>query len=144
MINLLTVEPLSRWYDSKIFSVVIGALITLITFALSQLILHYREKNKDKKNLVMIITQSNSLLFSIIYQGSINKDKIDYKNLRIELEKSNVIFILNGDLRSSFEKLYKIHNASPECYTENKTKIHSILVDITNEISKYGDEVFGD
>lgn len=126
------------WYESNFFGVILGAAISIIIFILSQYFVNRIEKKKNKQNVVLLITQSNASLFSIIYKGSLNKDKLDYIKLRSELDKTNVLFVLPEEIRKPFEQLYKIHLMDESYYRENKHRIHLLLVQIVNELKNYG------
>lgn len=126
------------WYETNLFGVIIGAVISIVIFFLSQYFTNISEKKKNRQNIILLITQSNASLFSIIYKGSLNKDKIDYIKLRSEIEKSNILFVLPDNIRKPFEELYKIHLMDELYYRENKHRIHSLLEKIVIELKRYG------
>ena len=91
-----------------------------------------------------MITQNNHSLFSVIYIGALNKDKIDYTKLRQELSKSHIIYILPKDVRKEFEKLYEIHfHNGSDYYNNHKKEIHQCLINIIEQINKHGADIFG-
>jgi len=83
-------------------------------------------------------------LFSIIYQGTVNPENIDYVKLRESLRKTNISYLLPKRLKDPFKKLYQIHYSSPQDYTLHKHNIPGLLKDISKQMDSYGVEIFGD
>jgi len=136
------------WFNSNWFASIVGAAVGFI-FSLTILFVTNKINNKnqeknDKRNLLIILTQSYSKLFYIIYQGSLDKSKIDYNGLRTELRNSNLIWVLNGELRESFLELYRIYNQTGTDFENQQGKIYNCLVGIVNELNKCGADIFGD
>ncbi len=137
-------QTVNAWYEMNVTGVLVGAMITLVTVIISQYYNKKYQMKKEKQNIILLIVQSNALLFSLIHQGSIDKESIDYVKLREELEKSNIIFILPKDIKISFTELIKIHFKGREYYRENKPFIHKYLKEIIKNLENYGVDAFGD
>lgn len=132
----------TAWYEMNIIGVIIGAIITVLSFVAGHYINRKSEVKKNKQSILILVTQTNADLFSVIYRGSLNKSNIHYIKLRQELERTNVIYVLPQEIRISFSKLYKIYFTSPEYYDENKKYIHKNLLDIVSKIKDYGVDAF--
>lgn len=91
------------WYESKLFVGAVGWLVSLITFYLGYVINKSNQEKNDRRNIIILITQTNSSLFSLIYQYSLNPASIDYVKLRTELLKTNVIYVLPPKLNYFFK-----------------------------------------
>lgn len=131
------------WYETKIFIGAVGWVLALVTFFLSQYLIRFNQRQNDKRNIIILITQSNAPLFSLIYQYSLNKNAIDYVKLRTELLKSNVIYVLPPKIKVLFNDLYTIYLSGPEYYDSNKHLIFLKLKGIVNELNEYGVDTFG-
>ena len=132
-----------KWYNSQLFSSLIGAVVALIVMLISN---YFNEKGKNqdnKKQLLILITQSNPKLFSIIYNASINNENIDYVNLRKELFSCSIVWVLPKEIKELFIRLYEIQNYTPKEYEGNKCKIPIICKEISKELMKYGVDVVG-
>lgn len=142
---IFVVIPISShepWYDSNWFSMLIGALITITVFIISSYIENRRRKIEDRKNLLILVTQTYSELFSIIGYSAVS-NTVDFLHLRESLKGTeNILFILPLDIRQYFTELYKIHNADPMYYTNNKSKIQEYLILIENKLKEYGVDIF--
>ncbi|GED55185.1 hypothetical protein EDM54_02150 [Brevibacillus borstelensis] len=131
------------WYESKLFVGAVGWLVSLITFYLGYVINKSNQEKNDRRNIIILITQTNSSLFSLIYQYSLNPASIDYVKLRTELLKTNVIYVLPPKIKLLFQDLYTIHLSGPDYYTQNKHLIPGKLQGIVNELNEYGVDTFG-
>ncbi|MCM3527834.1 hypothetical protein M4D56_01830 [Cytobacillus oceanisediminis] len=131
------------FFDTKLFIALITSTVTIIIFILGQISIRSLQKKNDKRNTLILITQSNSALFSLIYRGSIDEKNLDYLKLREELIKSNVIFVLPNEVKHHFRELYKIHFSGGDYYDQNKDRIHKTLKNIVEVLNNYGVETFG-
>ncbi|MGG4200759.1 hypothetical protein [Peribacillus frigoritolerans] len=132
------------WYDLKITYTLIGALISLTTFFVTQVLTNKREEKKMLQTLLYSLVQGHGALFSIIYIGALDEDKLDYLSLRKELLKTGgFVNILPVDIKEDFNTLYLIHTSDNDYYLKNKNKIHPLLKSIINKIVKYGGKAFG-
>lgn len=132
-----------KWYNSQLCSSLIGSGVAIIVMLISN---YFNEKSKTKDNrkeLLILITQSNPKLFSIIYNVSINNENIDYVNLRKELFSCSIVWVLPKEIKELFIGLYEIHNYNPKEYEKNKYKIPIICKEISKELIKYGVDVIG-
>jgi len=137
-INLST----TPWYDSNWFSMLIGSLITVLVFIISSYMENRRRIIEDRKNLLMLITQTYSELFSIIAYSTVSSN-IDYLHLREQLQGTeNILFILPQDIKQLFLELYKIHNSNSQYYTNNKSRIQGYLIRIEQKLKEYGVDIF--
>ncbi|WP_176345172.1 hypothetical protein [Priestia aryabhattai] len=122
--------------DPKVLGIIIGGSITLLTFIATQLINHLKDLKKNRRDLITLVTQTHSKLFSLIYQGSCNKEKINYIGIRQELERINLIYVLPKKLKEPFKNLYNVYNGNEDFYKDNKHKIHGFLVKIVQELDR--------
>lgn len=131
------------WYELNITSVIIGSILTIISFVVSHYISSKNQIRKQKQDNLYLITQTNGKLFSLIYQGSLDKRNIDSIKIREELEQVNILFILPQDIREPFQELYDIYFSGSETYRNRKEDIHVSLKNIVNVIEKCGVDAFG-
>lgn len=134
---------IEAWYETKLFIALLSATVTICVFILGQILSRRLQKKNDKRNTLILITQSNATLFSLIYRGSMGEGNIDFIKLREELIKTNVVFILPEDLKEEFKALYKIYFSGPDHYDENYKQIYKILKNIIAMLNNYGVETFG-
>jgi hypothetical protein len=88
--------------------------------------------------------QQYSDLFSIIYNGSINSEQIDYLELRNKLKKNiSILFLLPKDLQEIFKNLGKIYFSNPKYYDEHEKEISKVLKEAVICLDKYGVDIFG-
>lgn len=136
------------WFNSNWFAALIGAIvggfISISIFFATNYINKKNQEKTERKNLLILLTQSNPRLFSIIHIGSLNKNKIDYAELRKELKNTSIIWILPTEVKEPFLELYRIHAYDSQEYDINKQNIYNCLVKIENEFNKYGVDLFGD
>lgn len=123
--------------NSNLLSAIIGALVTIVIFVIGNIINAKRQKKNDIKDLIILLTQTNQKLFSLIYQGSLDCTNIDYLGIRNELENTSIIYILPNDLRKNFMELYKIYFTDPTYYDDHKCDIYERLKSIINVLNSY-------
>lgn len=132
----------SSFYDTSLFATITGAIIGFIGSILSVIIgciINSKiQKKNDIKNLLIMITQSNHRLFSLIILGSENKVNIDYIALRSELQSCSIVYLLPKSLKEEFIKLYKIFFTNPNYYDEHENEIYLCLKEITEIMNGYG------
>jgi|SRR5690625_542983 len=133
---------LTAWYELNVIGVIVGAGFTILTFIVSLYFTNKYQSKKERQNTILIITQSNGRLFSLIYSGSLDSNNIEYIDLRNEIEKSNILYVLPHDIRPPFIDLYKIFLSDTKYYKQNKKYIHQQLVDIVSKIEEYGADAF--
>ncbi|MFL0251234.1 hypothetical protein ACJDT4_12430 [Clostridium neuense] len=132
------------WYNSSLFSALMGAMVTIIIFIITNIINNRKERKSNVKSFLTLLMQQYSMLFSAIYQGSINPEKIDYKLLRNELKKSMaIVFLLPENIQMNFSKLLNIYFTNEKYYDDHKSDIENILKDIVKALQSYGVDIFG-
>lgn len=130
-----------KWYDSNFAGVLIGFMLTIIANWVSSKINNKRLRDEEIKQVLLMIYQTDSELFSIIYKGATNEKLIDYAKLRKCLMSSNFIFLLPPKLKDEFKSLYEIYLG--DNYEGNKHKIPRIIKKISEILEGYGVELFG-
>lgn len=136
---------MEAWYNANLFSNLVGVVLGFILSSIASLVSNYfnnrNQRKEEIKNLLLLLMQSNSELFSLIYQGAMDRNKLDYIKLREYLKKNNIIFVLPQDLKVEFKKLYEIYLASD--YESKKHLIYPQVVKINKVLDEYGVELFG-
>lgn len=120
-------------------STMLGAAISIITIVINQKMNKKEQKRAYFNNLIT----SNSKLFALIMKGAANKNNILYSELREELNNSNILPMLYGDLQREFIKLYAINGLNGNAYDNKREEIYDILCNIEELLEKYGEDVFG-
>lgn len=123
---------------SKIIDTFLGAGLTILGVVISNRV----RRREEKRNSLSMLLQNNKELFSVIFKGATGKGNIDYVALREELEKSNILIMLWGNLRTEFKKLYYIHSLEPNEYNNSKEEIYKILCNIEKILSRCGEDLF--
>lgn len=129
----------SNWFSS-LLGAVVGAAISLLTTYLN----NKKQEKTEKKNLLVLIIHSNGKLFSLIHRGAINKNKIDYYEIRKELLNCDFVWILPNNLKNIFEELYEIYSCDGDEFDSKKFKTYECFVRINDELNRYGVDIFGD
>lgn len=141
-IILSTVENSDKWYNSNIVSAIIGALSAIFgTF----IAIYFSEKNRkkdDRKNIIMLIIQSNPDLFNLIFNSAKNKININHTEFRKLLKQSNIVYLLPGELKIEFLKLLKIYELKEEDFKNEKSKVYIQCKKIVDTIERYGAGIF--
>jgi len=130
--------------EHKAFYTLVGAIITIFTFTIGQIINMKREKSRHKRTVLIALTQNNKELFSIIIRGTIDSTTIEYDKLRKHLlEASWTFFIMPKDIKNDFNTLMKIFLCDPREFLNKKKDVPRLLNNITKKLKKYGVEVIG-
>jgi hypothetical protein len=134
----------TSWYNSSLFSAIIGGCVALIIFILGCIFNIKIQEKYNKKNFFILLIQQYNRLFSIIAQGVENSNNILYKELRQELDNNSaIIFLLPKELKPPFDKLIRIHYSGNEFYQRNKECIYYCLKEIVDILNNFGVDLFG-
>lgn len=136
-----TPEP---WYESNLFCAIIGATIALITTVITIHISNKQKKIDDKKNTIILITQTNQELFSYIYEVSKNINKMNHTKFRELLKNFSIIYILPNNLKSEFNKILEIYMLPPNQFSDKSSDIFSHCKNIVAYLNTYGDDIFNE
>ncbi|ENY8678790.1 TPA: hypothetical protein KOP76_002987 [Clostridioides difficile] len=131
-----------KWYNSNIVSAIIGAVIAIAVALLTIYITEKLKIKEEKKNTIILITQTNQELFYNIYIGSKSNNNINHSKFRELVKHSSIIFIMPQNLKNEFSKMFEIYSLIGDDFVARKDEVHTHCINIVKIIEEYGVDVF--
>ena len=128
------------WYNTTFGGAVIGGVISAIIFIFTIYLNHKIKQNEERKNFLILISQNYSELFKLIFQMSVDPQRVDLLEFWNALKNNYFVYLLPPNLKKLFIKLYNIRKLGSDNYS--LTDISGVCKEIISKIEEYGVNTF--
>lgn len=136
------IESSEKWYNSNITSALIGAISALAGTFIAIYISEKNRKKEERKNIIILITQTHSELFNLIFSSAKSESNVDHTKFRKLIGQFNILYLLPKNLKYDFLKLAKIYEYRGEEFEKVKANVHIECKKIVDTIKRYGADIF--